>query len=103
MPLQPEHLYIVKEQMKDEHVTPSIYPYEICSWMLYHSLTKSTTYYQTVQQRIDYYRLNTPVYTPVPSEKEFVNRVVNKIQGTNIISTILYRQKLHLFVERLTK
>lgn len=80
MPLRPEHVHVIEKQMKDEHVTPSIYPYEICSWMLYHTLMKSTSYYQTVKQRIDHYRLNTPVYNPNPSETEIVNRVVSKIQ-----------------------
>ena len=58
MPLRPEKVYEVENEMKAQHVTSSIYPYEICSWMLYHTLMVSTTYFRTLQQRITDYQHN---------------------------------------------
>ena len=58
MPLRPEKVYEVENEMKAQHVTSSIYPYEICFWMLYHTLMVSTTYFRTLQQRITDYQQN---------------------------------------------
>lgn len=80
MPIRPENVHIIEKEMRDQNVTSSIYPYEICSWMLYHTLLKSTSHYQTVQQRIDHYLLNVPDYQTTDAEKEIVNRVINKIR-----------------------
>lgn len=43
MPLLPEEVHKVENQMKAQHVTSSIYPYEICSIILSNF---ATTYYR---------------------------------------------------------
>jgi hypothetical protein len=80
MPIIPGLDNAVEKQMKDQHITSSVYPYETCSWMLYYTLIKSTSHYRTLEQRIDHYLSNTPIYQPTQPEQEIVNRVIDKIK-----------------------
>ena len=97
MPLRPEYANDIEKKMRDQHITSAVYPYEICSWELYHTLIKSTKHFQTLQQRIDHYLITTPIYKPIQCEQEIVNRVIDKIrliQPSFAGEQIIFKEKI---------
>jgi hypothetical protein len=80
MPLTPEAINAALKQMRDLHLSPSVYPYKQVTWMLYHTLV-SSSHFKTVQQTYQHYINDTAVYQPNQPEQEVLNRVVPKLQA----------------------
>ena len=80
MPVTADVANTLEKEIRDRHISSSVYPYELCSWPLYYTIIKSTAHYRTLQQRIDDYVHKIPDYRRDQNEQEIVKRVIDKIR-----------------------